>query len=192
LRRDRIGILGGAFNPPHIGHLIIAEWVRNEFSLKQIIFIPTFLPPHKESPTPFEVRFQMVKIAVGNNRNYKVSDLEKKIAGPSYTIKTIRYFKKRFKKTDLFLIIGSDQFLEIGTWLKPEAIVQECRLVVVRRPGYDLSPKMNFFKNILISSAPQMDVSSSEIRKRIRQGLTIRHLVPKPLYTFIKSRNLYC
>ncbi len=190
-RKNRIGIFGGSFNPIHTGHLTIADKVAKEFGLKKVIFIPTFLPPHKETKLPFPLRYKMVKLAIRGRRNFKVSTIEKNLAGLSYTIKTIRHFKKIYKKAELFLIIGSDQFAEINTWFKPHAIFKECRVIVVPRPGYRVSARMPYFKDILIARIHPLKISSSEIRQRIKEGRRFHHLVPRPVYLLIKERNLY-
>lgn len=191
IQPGRIGLFGGAFNPLHTGHLIIAEWVQEEFHLKQVVFIPTFFPPHKETATPFHLRCKLVKSGIRTNKKYSISDLERRISGPSYTINTIRQFRKKQPGIDFYLIVGSDQFLEINTWFEPEAIVKECRVVVVKRPGYELSPRMSFYRDIIVSTAPTLEISSTDIRKRVSEGRSIRYLVPTSVEMFIKQKRLY-
>ncbi len=190
-RRDKVGIFGGAFNPPHAGHLIIAEWVCAEFGLKQVIFVPTFLPPHKETSIPFNLRLRMVKITIQKNSCFAVSGLEKNIAGPSYTVKTLRRLRSKLPRADFFLIIGSDQFLEFQTWQQPKAIFDAANLIIVRRPGHPLPDHITFHENIYVSSAPILEISSSQIRRRVKEGLSIRYLVAKPVEAIIKRHRLY-
>ena len=188
---SRIGLFGGSFNPPHVAHLVIAEWVRREFNLEKVVFVPTFLPPHKETPTPFKLRCRMVRLAIANRRYFAVSDVEKNLTPPSYTIATIRHFRRQLPEARFFLIIGSDQFLEIDTWYKPAALLKECRLIVVPRLGFEISPRRKYFKQALITQLKPIDISSSRIRERSRRGLPILQLVPGPVASFIRKHNLY-
>ena len=187
----RIGILGGAFNPLHNGHLIICEWICEDFSLNKIIFVPTYLPPHKETSIPFRLRYQMVERGIRGNKKFALTDLEKNLFGPSYTIKTIHRLKEQLPGANFFLIIGSDQFREITTWFKPAAIMNECQVIVVKRPGYEISKRASFYREVLIARAPTLEISSSQIRKRVRDGLSIRYLVPPAVEDFIRHHRLY-
>lgn len=191
LASDRIGLFGGSFDPPHAGHIAIAESVRKQFRLAKVIFVPTFLPPHKETSTPFGLRCRMVRRAIAHRPYFEVSTVEKLLAPPSYTIETIRYFRRQRPRVRFSLIIGSDQFLEMDTWLQPAALLKECKLIVVPRPGFTISPRRRYFRQVLIAQIPPMDISSSRIRERSRRGLAIRHLVPGPVASFIKQHKLY-
>ncbi len=186
----RIGILGGLFDPPHIGHLIIAQAVLEEFSLDTILFVPAGNPPHKSRYSPYTVRYAMTARAIKNNKNFGVSDIEKRISGKTYTIDVIRQLKKTNRGT-LHLIMGSDQWSEIKTWRAPHALLRECTIIVVPRTGYRISKSNHPRRAILISSAPRIDISSTLIRKRVRGRRSIQYLVTPAVYTYIKEHKLY-
>ena len=185
----KIGIFGGLFDPPHIAHLIIAQHVFEEFKLEQILFVPAGHPPHKSDFSPYHNRYEMAELAIGSNSSFSISDIEKTMEDRTYTIEMIRELRKRYD--DLYLIIGSDQWLEIETWKDPEALFRECRTVVVRRPKFDIKKESRFFDRIMVSNAPMIDISSTMIRKRVQKGLSVRYLVAAEVASYIKSNNLY-
>ena len=185
----KIGVFGGLFDPPHIGHLIIAQHVFEEFKLEKILFVPAGHPPHKSDFLPYQNRYEMTELAIGSNSSFSMSDIEKTMKDKTYTIEMIRQLRKGYE--DLYLIIGSDQWLEIETWKDPEALFRECRIVVVRRPKSDIKKESRFFDRIMVSTAPMIDISSTMIRKRVQKGLSIRYLVTPEVASYIKSGNLY-
>jgi nicotinate-nucleotide adenylyltransferase len=189
-KKSRIGIFGGLFDPPHIAHCIIAQWVLEEFNLEKVIFIPAAHPPHKLQYSPFEIRYHMMKLAIKNNKKFFVSNIEKKIPGKTYTIDVIKAFKQNYKG-EFFLIIGSDQWQEIETWKLPAELLHECTVIVVPRPGYPVTKRGRFSKKILISQAPLIDISSTAIRKRIKKKCDITYLVPHAVLTYIRTKKLY-
>lgn len=186
----RIGIFGGLFDPPHIGHLIIAQSVLEEFSLDTIVFVPAGNPPHKSKYSSFAVRFAMTAHAIKNNKKFGLSDIENRIPGKTYTIDVIREFRK-MTQGRLYLIIGSDQWAEIKTWRAPRALLRECRIVVVPRTGYRIRKSMQRKPTIRVSSAPRIDISSTLIRKRVRDRKSIQYLVTPAVHTYIKQHRLY-
>ncbi len=196
----RIGVFGGLFDPPHIGHLIIAQWVLDEFSLDKIIFIPAFNPPHKKRYSPFKNRYEMTRLAIKENKNFLISDIEKNVKGKTYTVEVIKALKKdsmciskcaRKNKILLYLIIGADQWQEIRHWKDPEDIFKECKVIVLPRPGYKIKKIKPFYKKILVSNAPLIDISSTMIRNRFAKGLDIRYFVSELVYNYIHINNLY-
>uniref|UniRef100_A0A7C4XBY9 Probable nicotinate-nucleotide adenylyltransferase n=1 Tax=candidate division WOR-3 bacterium TaxID=2052148 RepID=A0A7C4XBY9_UNCW3 len=195
----RMGIFGGLFDPPHIGHLILAHWVLEEFDLKKIVFIPAFKPPHKSEYSSFSHRYEMTKRAIKGNKNFFVSDIERNIRGMSYTVEVIKKIKdrssffgmKKKSEIDFFLLIGADQWQGINTWKDPEGIFAECSVIVIPRPGYPIKKVKPFYNKILISNAPLIEVSSTIIRKRVNKGLSIKYLVPEEVQNYIIKHNLY-
>ncbi len=186
----KIGIFGGLFDPPHIGHLIIAQSVLEEFHLDSVLFIPAGNPPHKSKYSPYTVRYRMTKLALKANRKFKISNIEHTIAGKTYTVEVLSQLKEKLKGK-LYLIIGSDQWLEIKTWKAPEELLRQCTLIVVPRPHYDIKRTDYRSQKILISHAPVLDISSTQIRKRIKNNCDVRYLVPPPVYRYITRKKMY-
>jgi len=184
----KIGILGGSFNPPHIGHMILAEFVKEHLNLDRIIFIPCNIPPHKSKReiVPGKHRLRMLELALKGRKGYLVSDLELKRGGISYTVDTLKILKKKYSKGKLFLIIGSDLYQDFSTWYKPEEIKKLVKLVVVVRT---LLKKKG--KNIIFLKMPKIEISSSLIRERLKKGLSIRWFVPEEVRKYILRNKLY-
>lgn len=192
----RVGIFGGSFNPPHIGHLIVAEFIREEANLDKIIFIPCASPPHKQDPkylsqmASSQHRFEMVKIAINGNPFFEVSDLEIKRGGISYTVETVNYLVEQFPDREFYLLIGADQFEEFHTWRDPDEIVKKVHLLVFNRYGYRVT-ESKFSKYANFITVPNVDVSASSIRDRLRQGKSIKYLVPPGVEEYIYRNKLY-
>ncbi|MEO0137350.1 MAG: nicotinate (nicotinamide) nucleotide adenylyltransferase [candidate division WOR-3 bacterium] len=187
------GIFGGLFDPPHIGHLILSQWVLEEFALDRIIFIPAFNPPHKRDCASFHHRWAMTKLAIQANKKFLLSAIEKKIKGKSYTFKVIKELKKvaAFQKGQFYLIIGADQWNEINKWRHPELIFDETKVIVVPRPHHQIKKIQPFYRQILISNAPLIDISSTLVRSRIQKGLSIEYLVLPGVADYIIKNKLY-
>ena len=190
IRRPKIGLFGGLFDPPHIAHCIIAQWVMEEFNLNKIIFVPAAHPPHKLKYSLYNSRYKMTALSIKNNKRFLISDIEKKIPGKTYTIEVIQKLKKRIKG-ELYLIIGSDQLREIETWKNPDQLFSECKTIVIPRPNYKINKTSRFYKKILISHSPLIDISSTMIRKRIKKNLDVQYLVPQAVYKYIAAKGLY-
>ncbi|MGQ9465359.1 MAG: nicotinate (nicotinamide) nucleotide adenylyltransferase [bacterium] len=189
-----IGLFGGLFDPPHIGHLILAEWVRAEFNLDRIIFIPAFNPPHKDRFSSFKHRYEMTRGAIKGNKKFFVSDIEKNIRGKTYTFEVIRALKKSYKKfgkVAIYLIIGADQWQEIEHWKHPEIILRESKIIVLPRPGYSLKKNKPFIEEILFSNAPFIGISSTMIREMVKKRMCISYLVTPEVLAYIKKNRLY-
>lgn len=186
----KIGILGGTFNPIHIGHLILAEEVREKLKLDKVVFVPTFLPPHKECRDVVSAmhRLRMVRLAIKKNRNFRVSDIEIKRKGPSYTIDTLRQLKSSYPKDKLYFITGSDLLNYLNEWKDLTQIITMVKFVVATRPGYSLERIPVYISTISIRA---VDVSAFEIRQAVREKRSFRYLVADEVYEYIKAHRLY-
>ena len=187
----RIGFFGGTFNPIHLGHLTIAEIVLGALKLDEIIFIPTFLPPHKidRELISAEHRLNMVKFAIKDNPRFKVSDFEIKQKGKSYTIHTARYFKKvSLSEAKLFFIVGGDSYKNLKQWKSIDELVKIFTFVAVNRPRYGY--KKNNHGCVFVD-VPGIDISSSYIRQRIKEKKSVRYYVPDKALSYIKKHKLY-
>jgi len=196
----KLGVLGGTFNPIHLGHLKIAEVVTNEFSLNKILFIPAGQPWLKSNSTILEAkhRVEMVKLAINDRVHFKLSMLEIDRNGPSYTVDTLEQLHQYHDKVAIYFILGWDNLAQLPLWHKPQRIIQLCHLVVVPRVDYP-APDLTYLEKKIprisqvttILNSPHIDINSSVIRKRIRQGLPINQLVPKRVYKYIIEKKLY-
>lgn len=209
------GILGGTFDPIHIGHLRCAEEIRETFSLDQVIFIPACRPPHKDAPTvtSFAQRARMVQLAIAGQPAFSFSDLEYKRAGMSYSVETVAELLVQQEGLELYFIMGQDTFQEIKTWKDWEKLLLSCHTVVMTRPGYqnaapaDVLPpafadrfQYNEAQNGYQGPAGQtiyfrpvtlLDISSSELRTRIKAGKSVRYLIPDQVRAYIDAEGCY-
>lgn len=186
----KIGILGGTFNPIHIGHLILAEEAREKLSLDKVIFVPTFLPPHKDNSdiAPAKDRLTMIKYAIKTNKYFLVSDIEIKRNGRSYTIDTIKEFKEKFQADDLYFIIGSDLLKYLEDWKDLNEIIKMVKFIAATRPGFALEKIPSYINTLPIRA---VDVSAFEIRACVKEGKSFRYLVPESVFNYIKKKGLY-
>ena len=184
----KIGILGGTFNPPHIGHLILAQEICQKLNLDKIFFIPTNLPPHKESHNvSARHRFNMVRLTVGNDRRFRVLDLEISRGGVSYTIDTVRELKKKYSGDVFYLIVCSDLANYFPTWRYFAELKKAVKIVVAKRRAYPLKRRNRF----IILNIVQMGISSSYIRGLIKKGLSPQYLVTDEVSEYIEKYKLY-
>ena len=187
----KIGIFGGTFDPIHTGHLIIAQEVSRYLKLNKIIFVPAYIPPHKKNRDLASAidRYKMVKMAIRNNPKFKISSSEIRRRGKSYSIDTLREFRVRFgDKTALFFIIGSDTIKELKDWKEISNINKLVTFVVVKRSKYPIG---NLSKSIQRVNIPQINISSSEIRKLIKRRKSIQYLVPDRVMNYILKNKIY-
>ncbi|MDD5108279.1 MAG: nicotinate-nucleotide adenylyltransferase [Candidatus Omnitrophica bacterium] len=186
----KIGILGGTFNPVHIGHLILAEEVREKLGLGRIIFIPTALPPHKDNVdiAPAPDRLKMLKLAIKGNKFFGFSDIEIKRKGRSYTIDTLKELKNKFIQDELYFIIGSDLLKYLNEWKDLNEINKMVKFVAATRPGYPLEQIPSYIQKLAIRA---VDVSGFEVRQCIKENKSFRYLVPDKVFDFINKRKLY-
>ncbi|MFA5833149.1 MAG: nicotinate (nicotinamide) nucleotide adenylyltransferase [Bacteroidota bacterium] len=190
----KTGIYGGTFNPPHVGHLIVAEQVRTELSLDKITFIPSYISPHKQEGESdiAEHRLAMTKLAVSSNVKFDCSDIEIAKRETSYTIITLEQLKNKNPHDSLFLIIGMDNYLTFHLWKEPQRILTMATLVVMNRPGYPQQVnEVIGTKNTVFIDVPNIDISSSEIRRRVNEQKSIHYLVPNTVEEYIHSNNLF-
>lgn len=192
-RKTQIGIFGGSFDPPHVGHLIVAEYVRGAAKLDKVILVPAFQPPHKigNYSATAPQRVAMTRLAVRGNTALVPSDYEIRRRGISYTVDTVKEISRQYPGAELFLIMGLDSFHEFAAWKAPEEIVLEARLLVYPRPGFERPQGTRFSRHAEFISAPLVDVSSTMIRRRVSSGQSIRFLVPERVEKFIFSHRLY-
>lgn len=188
----RIGILGGSFNPPHIGHLILAECAAGKLKLDKVIFVPANIPPLKKKNdlADTETRLEMIDLCIKDNSCFESSRVEIDRGGISYTIDTLRFFKKFFKNgAKLFFLTGSDVLDSLKSWNKLEEILKISEFVVVARKDFKNTSAIS--EKIKKIEMDAVEVSSSKIRKRIRNGESIRYLVPEAARNLILKRKLY-
>jgi len=194
-RNIRIGIMGGVFDPIHIGHLFTAEEARIKLDLDKVIFVPCRHPTHKRNDhvTAVKHRLKMSYLATESNPFFEVSKIEINRPGISYTIDTIQEFRKIYGwKSGIFFITGADAFLEIETWYKKDELLRICQFVAATRPGYDLEKLHKNFKKILkIMEIPALAISSTDIRNRIKNGLSIKYIVLEKVREYIYQHKLY-
>ncbi|MCR4433396.1 MAG: nicotinate-nucleotide adenylyltransferase [Caldiserica bacterium] len=192
---NRVGIIGGAFNPIHYGHLFAAEEARVTFKLDVVYFVPTGTSVwEKEEPLlDKEIRYQMVVIAIQDNPYFRVSREEIDRPGKSYTVLTLQKFKELFPASSLFFITGMDALLKFHKWRDPEEILELAELIAVSRPGYTLNDvtRSPLNSRIHVLKTIGVAISSREIRERVRKNLPIRYLLPPEVEAFIREKNLY-
>ena len=190
-----LGILGGTFDPIHHGHLIAAQSLLEKLHLSRILFLVSAHPPHKRPAelSSWADRRQMVTLAIQDNERFEVSDLERERSGPSYTFETMEVMRAQYgRRYHLHFIVGADSILEISTWRRPERLLDSGMLVVVPRPGFDLSTlDQKIQDHVTIVQTPLVEISSSDIRSRVRQGQPIRNLVPPAVEAYIRRQGLY-
>lgn len=187
----RIGILGGTFNPIHIGHLILAEEALLKLKLDKVVFVPTFIPPHKnvENNVGPEDRVRMAELAIEGNASFEVSTFEIESKKKSYSIDTLKEFRKIYgEDAQLFFITGSDLLKDLFSWKDISEIFKMSKFIVANRPGYPVENIPNGVETVVITP---IEVSSDDIRKRIREGRSIRYLVPEKVREYIIKRGLY-
>jgi nicotinate-nucleotide adenylyltransferase len=194
-----IGILGGTFDPIHIGHLVVAEEARTKLGLSEVLFVPAGQPWLKQARdiTPAAHRVEMVRRAIADNPYFKLSTLEVDHPGPSYTVDTLTLLQKQLgSQASLFFILGRDTLAELPLWKEPQRVIQLCRLVVPPRLGSrDLKHLgkaiPGLLERVIQLDMPVIGISSSEIRHRIAQGLPIRYLVPSVVEKYIAEHRIY-
>ncbi|NLT20379.1 MAG: nicotinate-nucleotide adenylyltransferase [Syntrophomonadaceae bacterium] len=198
---QRIAILGGTFDPIHYGHLVAAEMARYQFQLDRVIFMPAARPPHKEinSVLSRDHRYQMVCLAIKDNPAFTISDLEMQRSGNSYTVDTMDYFISQQPQDTFYFIMGMDSLLSMHSWKDIGRLSTLCQFIVVTRPNYVLDRNipslqqlpLQLWDNLHIMAIPGMDISSTDIRQRVREGQPIKYLLPDQVEQYIDDHGLY-
>lgn len=191
----KIGLLGGTFNPIHNGHLGNAEIIKENFNLDKVLFIPSKYPVHKnlEGNVSSEDRYNMVKLAINDNKYFEASRIEIDREGESYFIITIKQLLDIYKDSELYLIIGADAFNEINIWKESKEILKTVSFIIMRRPGHEsINRKLiKMAKDVKFANNPLIEISSSEIRKNIRNNKSIKYLIPGKVEEYIIKKELY-
>lgn len=196
----KIGILGGTFSPPHLGHLLLAQEAMEKAELSKVIFIPCGNPPHKDAETVIDahLRFEMVRRAIDKNPDFEISDIEFYSDEPSYTAKTLEKLREIYKGDELFFIVGADSLCNIEKWYHPERIFANAGIIAAYRGGEDLSAfyaavehcKSKYGAKILAVEMT-VNMSSSDIRKRVNRGMSVRYMLSPEVIEYIEENGIY-
>ena len=189
----KLGLLGGMFDPIHIGHLRAAEIVREALALDEVVFVPAGRPPHRGHPAAAGLdRYAMVALATAAERAFVPSDVELAREGPSYTVETVALIRKQRPGVDVVLIVGSDNLPMIADWREPERLLELCTVAVVERPGSAPAPAGTLpAERVHRIEGTALPIASRDLRERIRAGRSVRHLVPGGVADYIEKRGLY-
>ncbi len=200
MAKRRIGILGGTFDPIHTGHLMTADYVMQQLALELVIFIPTGNPPHKSGRVASaHDRYIMTILATSDNPDFRVSDIEVKREGLSYTIDTLQLLREQYgQETEFYFIVGTDATAEIPSWENAHGLLEYCHFVAATRPGFASSVEkvIDFFgeagkHSIHQIDTPELEISSTDIRNRVRGGRSFKYIVPGSVELYIKKEGLY-
>jgi nicotinate-nucleotide adenylyltransferase len=189
-----IGILGGTFDPPHIGHLIVAEYAREELFLDKILFVPAATPPHKVHKDVGSSihRLAMTQLAMQGNPHFDVSEIETQRGGVSFTVETLERVRASASGDELFLLIGMDNLIDFHTWKSPDRILELASVVVMTRPGFSANDIPPLMKNkVRLCQVPEIAVASRTIRQRVAAGKSIHYMVTDPVHQYIELHGLY-
>lgn len=187
-----IGLFFGSFNPVHVGHLIIANHMANYTNLDKVWLMVSPHNPLKDKNALINMydRLEMTRLAVEDSLNIAVSDAEFKLPQPSYTIDTLTHLKERYPEHSFFLIMGADNLASLKKWKNYELLLRDYKIVVYPRPGYNDLELMTH-PSVTITNTPLMELSSTFIRRAIKEGRSVKYMVPEPVIRFIESKNLY-
>ena len=188
---ERLGILGGTFDPPHIGHCVVAQELHFQLELDRVLIVPAAAPPHKREPpvTGAPIRIAMLNAALGDDARFEVSTLEVERQGASYTVDTLRQLRSGRPDVELYLAVGADQLDEFDSWREPEEIVSLARIVSFARAG-ERSKRADRWARERIE-VPALDISSTEIRNRVHRGAPVQFLLPEGVEKIIRRERLY-
>jgi len=196
--RPAVGVMGGTFNPIHIGHLVTAEEAHYAFALREVVFVPAGQPWQKErsNVADAEHRYLMTVIATASNPHFRVSRMEIERPGPTYTIETLRRLRGEIGDVELYFITGADAILQILSWKDPEEVLGEARFIAATRPGYDLDRlekelPAGFEDRVHVLEIPALAISSTDVRRRVLQGRPVRYLLPEGVARYVEKNGLY-
>lgn len=195
----RVGILGGTFDPPHIGHLILGEYAADALDLARLLYIPAADPPHKqdEHKTPVEHRLAMLKLALADNPRFEISRVDIDRAGPHYSLDTVRIVQTQFPEAEIYFIMGGDSLRDLPLWHRPADLIRLCRLAVMARAGADARPEMHeavlpgLAERVVMIESPLIEISSTGIVQRLGAGRSVRYLLPDAVLNYIQQHDLY-
>ncbi len=196
---ERLGLFGGTFNPPHLGHLILAETALEDLKLDRVFFVPAGNPPHKTNRplAPAEHRLAMVQLATHGNDRFVVSSVDMDRPGPHYTNDMVKIFQDFYPNADIYFLMGSDSLRDLLSWRQPDQLIQMARLVVMQRPEIypDLSTLTRelpgLLERVYFLNAPEIEISSSDIVKMLKQGISVRYRVPQAVLRYLTEYKLY-
>lgn len=186
---SRIGLMGGTFDPPHLGHLLIAEQAREQLDLDEVWFLPAAIPPHKAGFSPAEHRIEMTRLAISKQPEFKLNLIEFERSEPSYTVETMKRLLERYPEDTFIFLVGADSLDSLESWYDYETLVRLVTFGAVARPGsrYRI-PELADVRTI---DLPQLEISSTDIRERAKRGRSIKYLVPTEVETYVKEHELY-
>jgi nicotinate-nucleotide adenylyltransferase len=195
----RVGILGGTFDPPHIGHLILAEYARGTLDFERLLFVPAADPPHKqdEHKAAIEHRLAMLKFAIADNPHFEISRADIDRPGPHYSVDMVRVIGEEYPDAELYFVMGGDSLTDLPHWHRPAEFIQQCKLAVMRRPDENVHAGMHdavlpgLSERVVMIDAPLVGISSTLIAERVGQGQSIRYLVPDSVLSYIVQNRLY-
>lgn len=210
----RIGIFGGTFNPIHLGHLVATEEIRQSFDLERVLFVPSARPPHKPSPELIDPahRLEMTRLAVEENPYFDISAVELNRNDLSYTVETVQFFRKEFgEEAALFFLLGIDSFCDIHSWHDPKRLIGLCNFIVVSRPGFPLKTAYRLLsdtfgiesgegsrdiplpngRTLYLAEVTPVGISSTRVRALLRQGKSVKYLLPEKVESYILLNDLY-
>jgi nicotinate-nucleotide adenylyltransferase len=199
LSERRIGVLGGTFDPPHFGHLILADFAMQALKLDQVLFVPAGNPPHKPDLTrsSAEARLAMLACALPDDPRYSISRVDLDRPGPHYTLDMLRLLQAEHPTATLYFIMGGDSFRDLPQWNRPNELIAACELVIMQRPNVDIHPDMHasLIPNLAARStfidAPLIGISSTDIVRWLNEGQSLRYLLPAPVLEYIHHHGLY-
>lgn len=195
----RIGILGGTFDPPHLGHLILGEYAADVLGLECVLFVPAADPPHKQDAFKLSVehRLAMLERALVDNERFVLSRLDVDRPGPHYSLDMVQLVAQQFPQAELFFLMGGDSLRDLPKWHRPAELIQYCKLAVMQRPDSSVRPEMHeailpgLATRVVMLDAPLIDISSTQITEWLRTGRSIRYFVPEAVRIYIETNHLY-
>jgi nicotinate-nucleotide adenylyltransferase len=195
----RLGVIGGTFDPPHYAHLVLAETARVQLALERVLFLPAGQPPHKAARpvAAAEHRAAMVAAAIADNPAFQLSRADLDRPGPHFTVETLGLLQREYPQAEIFFLIGGDSLAEMYRWRDPAGIVRQVRLAVMERPGWEpdldrlatIAPGIR--ERLVWLDVPSLDISSTDLRRRLRAGLPLRYLVPPAVEAYICDHDLH-
>lgn len=196
---ERLGLFGGTFNPPHLGHLILAETALEDLQLDRVFFVPAGSPPHKANRPLASAadRLAMVQLATLDNERFVVSSVDMDRPGPHYTNDMVQIFQNFYPNTDIYFLMGSDSLRDLLSWRQPDRLIQMARLVVMQRPEIypDISSLTRelpgLLERVYFLNAPEIEIASSDIVQMLKQGISVRYRVPQAVLRYLMEHNLY-